>query len=335
MFRVKTLVLLAAVTFGQSLYAPAAEAGPLLDWLFRRNRNSACAPPVAPCATCQTTCQQTCSRMVVNYVPYTAYRTDWERVPVTTYQQTSSTDPCTGCTVTCNKPCTTYNWRMKQTPYTTYRPVYTQETYQVPVTYTTQVAAAPVYAPTGCSTCSSGYAAAPGYQAPAATSPYPQYYQQTPATNGTIYQPTPAAGSGATGADLQPTLNPQSLNRPVMIEGTSGSTSAYWPPTIQSQPTAAPISPLQDPNPEARWNGNQPPQLLDPFNQSTSAPSVQRWGYSPVRLASYDAADSEFVDNDVPVALRPQSREFVGSLQVETQQSQTPQPRINEGWRND
>ena len=329
MFRIKTLVFLAAVTFGQSMYAPAAEAGPLLDWLFRRNRSCAqpaCAPPVA---TCQTTCQQTCSRMVVNYVPYTAYRTDWERVPVTTYQQTSSTDPCTGCTVTCNKPCTTYNWRMKQTPYTTYRPVYTQETYQVPVTYTTQVAQAPVY-DSGCSTCSTGFA-----PAPVASTPYPQYYQQAPATGGTIYQqPTPA---GATGADLQPTLNvsPQSPSQPVMINGTSGSTSAYWPPQIQSQPTAAPISPLQDPNPEARWNGNQPPQLLDPFNQSTSAPSVQRWGYSPVRLASYEAAETQYVDNDVPVALRPQSREFVGSLQVEFQHSQTPQPRVNEGWRND
>lgn len=334
MFRAKTLVLLAAVTVGQSIHAPAANAGPLLDWLFRRNRNCACAPPVAPpCSTCQTTCQQTCSRMVVNYVPYTAYRTDWERVPVTTYQQSSSTDPCTGCTVTCNKPCTSYNWRMKQTPYTTYRPVYTQETYQVPVTYTTQVAAAPVY-DTGCSTCSSGYAATPGYQAPVAPTSYPQYYQQAPATGGTIYQPTPAAGTGATGADLQPTLNvnPQSSNRPVMIDGTTGSTSTNWPTQIQSQPTAAPISPLQDPNPDARWNGNSPPQLLNPFNQSTSAPSVQRWGYSPVRLATYEAAESQYVDNDVPAALRTQPAEFVGSFQL---QAVEPQPRVNEGWRND
>ena len=90
----------AASAIGSSCQ-PAA-AGPLCDWLFGKHRAPACAtcapttaysPPA--CGTCQTTCTQTCQRVVVNYVPCTAYRTDWEQVPVTHYQQTSSTDPGT------------------------------------------------------------------------------------------------------------------------------------------------------------------------------------------------------------------------------------------------
>jgi hypothetical protein len=221
---------------------------------------------------------------------------------------------------------------MKQTPYTTYRPVYTQETYQVPVTYTTQVAALPAAPVTGgCSSCSSGYVPSAAVQTPVAATPYPQYYQQEPASSGTIYQPTPAIGTGTTEADLQPSLNvaPQILN------GTGGNTSSYVPGRIQSQPAVSPISPLQDPNPAARWDSNAAPQLLDPFNQTTSVPSVQRWAYSPVRLASYESSETRFADDDVPVALRPQSHEYVGELQVEGSGMQPPQPRINEGWRND
>jgi hypothetical protein len=62
---------------------------------------------------CMKTCQQTCSRTVVNYVPYTAYRTSWKRVPVTTYKPVTNSDPCTGCTVTCMRPCTTYTYQMQ------------------------------------------------------------------------------------------------------------------------------------------------------------------------------------------------------------------------------
>jgi len=77
---------------------------------------------------CMKTCQKTCSRTVVNYVPYTAYRTAYKRVPVTQYRPETNTDPCTGCTVTCMKPCTTYTYQCQRVPYTTYRPVYRQDT---------------------------------------------------------------------------------------------------------------------------------------------------------------------------------------------------------------
>jgi hypothetical protein len=341
MFRAKFLVALATVIAGQSCYASKAEAGPLLDWLFGRRRcfAPACAP--APtCATCTTTCQQTCSRVVVNYVPQTCYRTEWERIPVTTYQQTTSSDPCTGCTVTCNRPCTTYNWQMKQIPYTTYRPVYTQETYQVPVTYTSQVPVAqtmPMAAPVGgCSTCA-GYMPTTVVQSPVVASPYPQYYQTTPQVIA-----APAAPVTSTPADQIPTLGttPQSSNQPVLIQGTNGTTSAAWPTQLQAP--ASPISPLKDPNPGARWDANMDtnsaPQLQNPFNQTTHSPSVERWGYSPVRLASYEVP-AEVQDDDVPVALRglhqQEPRVVHGRLEAVGSGVSAKQPRINEGWRND
>ena len=151
-------LVLAATLFGS---ASQVQGGPLLDWLFGRNRTcgwrgvSAPAYAAAPqTGCCQTTCMQTCQRVVVNYVPYTAYRTEWQQVPVTQYQTTQSLDPCTGCPVTCMRPCTSYTWQSKQVPYVTYRPVYRTESYSVPVTYSTP---APVYAPSAtcnpCGTC--------------------------------------------------------------------------------------------------------------------------------------------------------------------------------------
>lgn len=128
----------------------AAHGGPLLDWLRSRcNRNSTNvdvggyqatsgtftqAPTTLLPGQCQKTCMQTCQRTVVNYVPYTAYRTEWKRVPVTQYRPVTNTDPCSGCTVTCMRPCTSYSWQLQRKPYTTYRPVYKSYNYRVPVT---------------------------------------------------------------------------------------------------------------------------------------------------------------------------------------------------------
>lgn len=340
MLRIKSLVLASALLAGHFASAPSAEAGPLMDWIRNRCARTQCPPPAAPCMqTCQTTCMQTCQRTVVNYVPYTAYRCEWERVPVTTYRQTTTTDPCTGCTVTCNRPCTTYTWRAKQTPYTTYRPVYRTETYQVPVTYTTQspvtqpcntcptptaavaapaaAVAAPVAA-SGCNTCTS---ASPTYVTPPAN----QYYQQAPATGTTVLEQSPTLGTGTTEADLRPTLdtNPQNMNRPVLIDDDSGNTGTVWPNRIQPQPAASPVRPLQDPWPESRWEGNDAPQLVNPFNHTTEAPSIERWSYSPVRLASHQ--EPLAVVDHVPAA-RPT---------ISNGQDIAPRQRVNEGWRTD
>jgi hypothetical protein len=334
MFSVRNLIFVSLAATGQLLCTAPAEGGPLLDWLLHRNRccRPAC-PPVAPVATCQTTCQQTCSRVVVNYVPHTAYRCEWERIPVTTYQQTSSTDPCTGCTVTCNRPCTTYTWQMKQVPYTTYRPVYTQETYQVPVTYSTQVAApmapiaSPMVAPGGCSTCATGYMPTVTNMAPVYTAP--QGTLQMPVgTSSPVYQSTPVITSpGTSEADLRPSLevNPQEMQLPIIEGSTSG---AHWPTQLPTQPATAPIRPLTDPSPESRWQQNTAPQLLNPFNQTTQAPSIRPWDYSPVRQASYEVPVSQ--EQAEPVAA-----EFVGTLSAAGEVNAESKPRINEGWRKD
>ena len=299
MFRLKTLFVFSLFALSQMVWAAPSEAGPLLDWLFGRQRYCqpvypVAQPAVAPCATCQTTCQQTCSRVVVNYVPYTAYRTSWERVPVTTYRQTSSVDPCTGCTVTCNRPCTTYTYRMKQVPYTTYRPVYRTETYQVPVTYTSQVPVSTM-PNTGCATCATGYQ--PMYQAPTTN-----YLSPTPAnsyptvTPNNVGQPTPA--------DLQPQLN----------STPSTSSSSYSVPRVVPQPT------LSSPTPA----GQGAPQLLSPNGKTTQAPSIERWTYSPVRLASYQTVESTVSRPSTPM------REYVVEPTVAPATTSNP----NEVWRS-
>ena len=133
---------LLGVMVWQSLSLPA-EAGPLLDWLFRRRReqttyytpatgaavNYPYAAGYTPQAgeSCGTGyCQQT----VLQYQPQVAYRTVWSPVPVTQYRTTTNVNPQTGLPITCTRPCVTYQYQARRVPYTTYRPVYAQ----VPVT---------------------------------------------------------------------------------------------------------------------------------------------------------------------------------------------------------
>ena len=104
MLRLKVVLLTLIVTGGQWLaLAQDADAGLLRDW-FRRCRRPAVQVPAYPTTgyvatanyaglqpgQCMKTCQQTCSRVVVNYVPCTSYRTTYERVPVTTYRPQTS-----------------------------------------------------------------------------------------------------------------------------------------------------------------------------------------------------------------------------------------------------
>ncbi|GEM_PF-748248 len=147
----KKMISLAILVFWLMIMPGTASAGPLLDWMRSKcNRNKptnvdigglqATSGSFTQALTtlqpgqCQQTCMQTCQKVSVNYVPYTAYRTNWQRVPVTQYRPVTSTDPRSGCVVTCMKPCTNYSWQLQRVPYTTYRPVYKTSSYQVPVT---------------------------------------------------------------------------------------------------------------------------------------------------------------------------------------------------------
>ena len=298
MIRMKTILLGITVLSASLFTSTEAQAGPLLDWLRgRRNTSNVQQPaynyygnqaPVAPVANvapnayglqpgqCMKTCQKTCSRTVVNYVPYTAYRTSWKRVPVTTYRPVTNSDPCTGCTVTCMRPCTSYTYQMQRVPYTTQRPVYRTETYKVPVTTITNDCATGGCS-TGCDTCGTsgvGYQGAPlqGF-APSAT-------------------PTPAQGSGSLSFPQTPTFEtPQFPSEP-----------ANFAPSLSSGSTSRLQAPSNTLSTAGRYNTvgrsydrtSQRPRVSIPRNlqkvttRTAAVSPVQRdWDYSPVGLASF------------------------------------------------
>ncbi len=60
-------------------------------------------------------------RTTVAYVPRTCYRTTKVRVPVTIFRPVTTCDRATGYPVTVMKPCTTWTWRVRRVPYTTYQ----------------------------------------------------------------------------------------------------------------------------------------------------------------------------------------------------------------------
>ena len=293
---------------------PSAEAGPLLDWIrglrnrscFNRNTAQPCGVAAAPACglqpgQCQVTCQQTCSRTVVNYVPQTAYRTSWEKTPVTTYRPVTNSDPCTGCTVTCMKPCTSYTWQMKQIPYTTYRPVYRQEAYKVPVSYITQDCNTCNTCPTcevpsttvvptsmavpGCSTCNispSTTLSNSGVVVPNGTIGTGEVFTASPQS-----MPTPA--QDMVPADLPPSINPQSYRQRI-LDGARSAGPAMAPRAAQN-------------------------------------PILNTWDYSPVRLASYQEPAKLKRDSGQPTT-------FGSFKRAATAPAASGNPNANAGWKS-
>ena len=274
---------------------------------------------------CMKTCQKTCSRTVVNYVPYTAYRTAYKRVPVTQYRPETNTDPCTGCTVTCMKPCTSYTYQCQRVPYTTYRPVYRQETYKVPVTTITNDCSTgtcgPCNAPaaTGCDTCTSG-----GFANQTPTLAPGNFNPTTGSGTTTNFAPStgsfaPSVGGSGTTTNFAPQQQfatpPAPATSTYYEEVPSGTLSpngaTFGSGTRYEVPAPASTTPaLQGINPVT----SQRP-FLDRFNQTSGAANYQakaqreiednaparfniedktamspvrkQWGYSPVRTASF------------------------------------------------
>ena len=336
MTNLKKLTLALAVVTTVCAYLPqdAEATGPLRRWWQRvtgRNTTSCCTTPqqtvLSPAVAtshdpsnlqpgqCMRTCQQTCSRTVVNYVPQTAYRTAYKRVPVTQYKPVTSSDPCTGCTVTCMKPCTTYTYQCQRVPYTTYKPVYRQETYKVPVTTITNGCATGTcgtgtcptgtcgtvanFAPqSGCSTCGTGNAVTSQNFSPMTGTP-------TPATTTQTYTIDPSSGTSTQGgfstvpADQRPILdipNPQlngSSTRNNFNSAPAGQQSAFSS-VANPQSSQRPVQ--FDPSSRANsFNASAPvpafEQLRQPavvnFDGHTAKNPVRRsWDYNPVRFAS-------------------------------------------------
>lgn len=287
MLRIKTLIIAIAITATMATIMPneAAADGPLRRWwrnLTGRNCCQTQAPARVPVTTnyanpyglqpgqCMQTCQKTCTRTVVNYVPQTAYRTVYNRVPVTQYKPVTNSDPCTGCTVTCMKPCTTYTYQVQRVPYTTYRPVYRQESYKVPVTTITNgCATGNCGVNTGCDSCVSN---APAVNQNFAPTQAPTVAPD-PVTSIRYEQP----GSGTytnTPADQVPSLNdlsPQSSQRPAFNQ--------YNPDSRGRQFKASSPSPV--------YNQLNQPSVIN-YNDGKTAmrPIRKNWSYSPVRTAS-------------------------------------------------
>lgn len=279
MLRLKLLCLSLAVGILSTLTIPIdAEAGPLLDWIRNHCRRNQCTQTAySPVAAntyglqpgqCMKTCMQTCSRTVVNYVPHTAYRTEYKRVPVTQYRPVTTTDPCTGCTVTCMRPCTTYTYQCQRVPYTTYRPEYRTENYQVPVTTLTNDCATGNCA-TECPTCVAPGTTAPGNFAPAPGTPTDGTYYEYPASSrGTTINPGGSYNTTIVPADTQPTLAPGASARPVIDALRGEPTRTYY-----SQPLPA--------------NYSQPLQGNEQGGQTAQTPARKEWNYVPSRLASH------------------------------------------------
>lgn len=294
--RIKTmLVALPLMVAPMFVFPSGAEAGPLLDWIRNRcRRNTTPTPMIAQNSMglqpgqCMKTCMQTCSRTVVNYVPQTAFRTEYKQIPVTQYRPVTSTDPCTGCTVTCMRPCTTFTLQAQRVPYTTFRPEYRTETFQVPVTTITNdcMAGTPGMPTSSCPTCvpaSTVPTLTPGTMMPGATTP--GTFQSAP-TDGTYYEYPSASSvrgsqfdgsnsvfqSNIVPADTSPTLNPQSSARPMIERLQTNETGSSLPTTYQ-QPT-----PAHHPGHTADTNVHR------------------EWNYSPVRLASH-STEINYVDN--------------------------------------
>ena len=130
-----------------SLSANYSHAGPICDWLFGRNTTVVNYPVALPNPN---PCAPQVQPVTVQYVPQTAYRTSWNKVPVTAYRPVTTTDPCTGCSVVTMSPCATYSWQAQRVPYTTYRPLLSAVTSLLP---TQQVATTCNPCATACNPC--------------------------------------------------------------------------------------------------------------------------------------------------------------------------------------
>jgi hypothetical protein len=320
-----SLALIVVATIFAYLPQESNADGPLRRWwrnLTGRN-NCGCTTParqtafsptaVAPNAyglqpgQCMRTCQKTCSRTVVNYVPQTAYRTSYKRVPVTQYRPVTNSDPCTGCTVTCMKPCTTYTYQCQRVPYTTYRPVYRTETYKVPVTTITNDCATGTCGtcPTGTRGTSANYAPATNYVAPAAgcsTCGTNNYSASVPSQNylpAGSQVPTPASTTQSYTVDPSTGLSTQ---------GSFNSTPANQVPTLDGVPnpqsSQRPRFNQFNPGTQQNLNASSPRSMHEQLHQPTRAnagdytaknPIRKSWDYSPVRFASIKSVNERRV----------------------------------------
>ena len=370
-----------------SLIPATAEAGPLLNWIKERcgggdqttpvggmtatSGSFTSAPTTLMPGQCQQTCMQTCQKVTVNYVPYTDYRTTWQRVPVTNYRPVTSTDPTSGCTTTCMRPCTDYQWQLQRIPYTTYRPVYQTQNYQVPVTTITNDCGANA----GCSTC-----AVPGAMPPTGfSSGQPAGFYPGVSGGPTMPSQVPADGVPMLGSQMPTPVDPYAASRagafrpnfpagnvalgnpyanPNAYSGMSTASGYQAPPRRSPPPVYYPPQPsgFAAPNPEPAPALAPPPatsrSIMDDFsNQSrpssgtaTLAPPAwpdpvpaQRWEYNtPPSGSSGDQTAHRDVQQPWDYSpVRLASFEVPVTEAIAAPLPVAPVAPANEGWNHD
>ena len=211
------------------------------------------------------------------------------------------------------KPCTTSTSQCQRVPYTTYRPVYRQETYKVNVTtITNDCCPTDTCSPCATGTCATGTCATGTCGTGGVVSPQPNYAPvPTPAPQTSTYYETPGTittggsyGSGgftpSVPADQTPSLSsPTTSQRPVTDRLNSGVVTGYQtsigPTKINIQQTAA------------------------------RSPTREQWSYSPVRLASYQKPTTTR-SQLVPLTRQP------AVLQRAQNRTNLTQPVKRNGW---
>jgi hypothetical protein len=270
MFRTLAVIaLLPAVAHGQYVYNPYYRVNrwgtvtqAVQPYTAFYGQPAAAAPSLAP-----TTCT-TCTQQVCQYVPHTTYRVAYRQVPVTTYQNFTTVDPCTGCPRVCMRPVTTCVRQSYYVPCTTYHRVCRQVTLPTTCQTASTVAVAP--APT-CSSCT------PGAMAPAVIPQAPATGLPAPSLIGPPIQPAPASPAPASPA---PATAP--------MTGAAQPSGAFFAPPGAApniaQPKEASVAqppPVLKPIAPALGGGKKQPEappLLDPRQRTAS--TADGWHYT-------------------------------------------------------
>ena len=235
------------------------------------------APAPAPC--CPQTCNYAPQPQTCNYIPQTCYRTVIVNTPVTSYQPTVTSDPCTGCPRTAYHPVTSFVQQTRVVPYTSYR--------QVCASPCNPCSAAPVmasYAPVAqpncCGTTASyepTYAAAATYVAPSA-----------PACCGT--QPS---------APVQPLGAPQ-VGPPINGPGPSpepdpANTAPSLPGTFQGSSSLTPANPIRQSSEATSVlkKDAEPASTPNTDDRTAARPTYRNWSYYGVNAQRTSAASDD------------------------------------------
>lgn len=282
--------------------AETCQAGPLLDWLrgypsnpYRYNAYyqgpAAATPgyaqmPGSCTTTCPKTCYQTVNRVVANYVPYTAFRTEWYRVPVTYYRPVTSSNPQTGCVTTCMQPCTYYQMQARRVPYTTYQTVYRTVQQRIPYTVYETTYGSSCGTSGSCTSCGVNPApmSAPTMSSPTMMPGTVSNYGLNP--NGQYSVPANSVPQLSPG-EIQPDTT---LQRPVTDDAifpesdpTVVPDNSVMPPETTINPSSHSPSSADQPRLNVPVN---PPPLVE-SNGRTAARLRGEWSYTPVRQAGY------------------------------------------------